>query len=457
MIRLFRAGPWPDYRTVWRWHFYAGLLCLPFVAFLCLTGTLYLFKPQIEARIDRAYDHLPPPPPGMLAATPGAAVAAALRAVPQGRFLAYELPSSPHAALRVLVGRGGDAVRVYLDPVTLAVLKRVSEESRFERVVFNLHGQLLMGNAGSVIMELVASWTIVLAVTGLYLWWPRRGAGQGWGGVVYPRLGAGGRTAWRDAHAVTGLFVSLFLVLFLASGLPWSFVWGHALKAAEDRLAPILPVPGPSVPDWQIGHVPARVEIAGGASGMAAMPGMEMDGPTRAAVPAAGFDPAALDRVAAAAMRLDLPAPVLVTPPAGVGQGWGVRSDTQNRPRRASARFAADGRMLSFTPFAAKGPVDRIVAYGVAAHEGQLFGWPNQMANLLVATGLLTMSVAATILWLRRRPPGRLGAHPRHPEGRVGWGGVLLALVLCLLLPELAASVAILLAAMAVGRRFRLG
>ena len=42
-----------DYRTLWRWHFYAGLFCIPFVVLLALTGAIYLFKPQLEAAADR--------------------------------------------------------------------------------------------------------------------------------------------------------------------------------------------------------------------------------------------------------------------------------------------------------------------------------------------------------------------------------------------------------------------
>ena len=49
---------WPDYRAVWRWHFYASLFCIPFVIVLATSGAIYLFKPQIEAWNDRAYDHL---------------------------------------------------------------------------------------------------------------------------------------------------------------------------------------------------------------------------------------------------------------------------------------------------------------------------------------------------------------------------------------------------------------
>ncbi len=37
------------YRAVWRWHFYAGLLVLPFMITLAITGGLYLFHNEIDA------------------------------------------------------------------------------------------------------------------------------------------------------------------------------------------------------------------------------------------------------------------------------------------------------------------------------------------------------------------------------------------------------------------------
>jgi hypothetical protein len=45
-----RAQPKPRlFRAVWRWHFYAGLLVIPILAMLSLTGIVYLFKPQIDS------------------------------------------------------------------------------------------------------------------------------------------------------------------------------------------------------------------------------------------------------------------------------------------------------------------------------------------------------------------------------------------------------------------------
>ncbi len=41
------------YRAIWRWHFYAGIFCIPLVIWLSCTGSIYLFRPQIERWIDR--------------------------------------------------------------------------------------------------------------------------------------------------------------------------------------------------------------------------------------------------------------------------------------------------------------------------------------------------------------------------------------------------------------------
>ena len=46
------------YRAVWRWHFYAGLLVLPVLCLMALTGGLYLFKDEIDAAVYRPYERI---------------------------------------------------------------------------------------------------------------------------------------------------------------------------------------------------------------------------------------------------------------------------------------------------------------------------------------------------------------------------------------------------------------
>ncbi len=41
------------YRAMWRWHFYAGLIVLPVLALMAVTGALYLYTciPQVACRL----------------------------------------------------------------------------------------------------------------------------------------------------------------------------------------------------------------------------------------------------------------------------------------------------------------------------------------------------------------------------------------------------------------------
>lgn len=217
-----------DYRTVWRWHFYAGLFCIPFVLWLATTGSIFLFKPQIIHWLDRPYSHLAVTDQRPMA---DAQVAAALAAIPGSSLHAYQLPRAQDAAPQILVGTGTQEYRVYVHPQTLQILKIQDEDKRPMDVIQRLHGELLMGRFGSALVELAASWAVVMIVTGLFLWWPR--SSDGLAGVLYPRLRQGQRTFWRDIHAVTGIWISFFALFLLFTGLPWAKSWGAYLKAAR--------------------------------------------------------------------------------------------------------------------------------------------------------------------------------------------------------------------------------
>ncbi len=134
---------WLNYRTVWRWHFYAGLFCIPFVIWLSITGPIFLFKPQIERWLDRPYDNLGVAGPR---ATAEAQVKAALLAVPGSNLHYYELPTSPQSATRIIVGRQTEEFRVYIHPQTLQILNFINEDKRPMKIVSRLHGELLIGD-----------------------------------------------------------------------------------------------------------------------------------------------------------------------------------------------------------------------------------------------------------------------------------------------------------------------
>jgi uncharacterized iron-regulated membrane protein len=441
---------WPDYSAIWRWHFYAGVLCIPFVIWLALTGSVYLFRPDIESLLDRPYENLKLDSARPL---PSAEAAAAVNAIVGSQFSKYSPPATSTGAAQVVVLSNGELWRVYVDPRDLKPMKMLRDEWRPMEVIGRLHGTLLLGNAGSIMVEIAASWAIVLVITGLYLWFPRNRSGIA--GVLYPRLSGRGRLFWRDLHAVTGCWVSAFVLFMLLSGLPWTFAWGSYLGWARE-----LSTVTSGSPTWTVGGAaPREAALGSGADAPPAMAGMtatEMAAVSPPGSHTTGMSDSehqamlirSLDIIVPATLALGVARPVLIQPPTGASGGWIVTSDNQNRLKRVTYVLANDdGSVISRSGFSDQKVVDRLVNIGISVHVGQLFGRINQAVLLFMATGLLTMMISAVVMWLRRRPRDLLGApRPNAPPRAVGW--LLVTIIgLALLMPLFGLTLLALLAA----------
>ena len=395
------------YRTLWRWHFYAGIFCIPFIITLALSGAIYLFKPQFEAWADAPVNNLAV---SGQRASANELIATAQASMPGADFLAYRLPAEPDDAVVVSVRQGGERMDVYLDPYRNQILKTLPYESRFMRQVQSFHGELLAGRAGSILVELAACWAVILLLSGLYLWWPR--STKGLAGVLYPRLRQGGRVLWRDLHAVTGMWLSALTLFLLITGLPWATVWGAAFKEVRQWQAARVQQ------DWN----PSRAQEKK-AWGPQAVSQVNLPESVIASAAGLGFAPPVELSIAEADTGLVK-----------------VSSQTQNRPLRADAWIRPDGEVTRVKTYAERPVVDRVVGIGIAAHEGQLFGWFNQLLGLIVTLGLVLLSVSGAVLWWRRRPAGTLGAPAAMPSVAAGKVVAVLVLLLGVLLPVVGLS-----------------
>jgi len=415
----------PLYRTIWRWHFYAGLFVIPFILILSLTGAAYLFKPELDRWQERGWRELPVA--GRVDAD--AQVAAALAAFPGARFHYYRIPEARGDAAIVHLGLADGGMRDVAVAPQGQVIRAADPDARISAWLARIHSTLLIGRTGGLIAELAASWAIVMILTGLYLWWPR---GRGLAGVAWPRLSLGGKTALRDLHAVTGFWVSGLALILLFTALPWTDVWASGFRIVRAEMGWVS-----RVQDWKGGADP---HAAHDHRAMA----MAAPSPTPSRVP--------LSTIVLRARSEALPSPVIVQPPGAPnlfgppnGNVWTLTTQTQNRPLVRKVGYDPEtGIEVSRDGFADKHVIDRIVGVGIAWHEGALFGIVSQLIGVATALALVTLAVSGFLLWRRRKPAGGLGAPPlpRDPARLKGVAAIML--LLAALLPLLAASLILL-------------
>ncbi|WP_207461522.1 PepSY domain-containing protein [Azospirillum sp. SYSU D00513] len=437
------AGASDLYRAVWRWHFYAGLIALPFLILLAVTGALYLFHGEIDGFIHRDVKSVEaqastPLPPSRI-------VEAALAARP-GTLTKYLPPASPSASAEVGVRTPDGKLSVFVNPYDGRVLGEISDKGTFIGVVRQLHSLSYFGTVASGAIEIVGGWTILLVGTGVYLWWPRNRGG----GVVSVRGSPRQRVFWRDLHAVTGALVGFFILFLAVTGMPWSGFWGGYVNEwangsnfgypsgvrvevpmSDQRLSSTAPT------SWSLEQ--AQMPQSGGHHGPEhAMPGHEA-GPGGGAI--------GLDEAVAIFDRLGLAKGYTVNPPGGpTGVYTGSAYPGDLARQRVVHLDQYSGKPLIDMSYADYGPLGKSLEWGINVHMGQEFGLANQLFLLAVCAAIVLLSVSAAVMWWKRRPSGSLGVPPLPSDRRALRGVVAILAVGGILFPLVGASLLVMLA-----------
>lgn len=408
------------YRAVWRWHFYAGLICLPFLILLSTTGSLYLFKDEINGTLF-AYRNT---------ATQSAAAPLSLdrlvfnatQAVPDAIPLSLADPLDPTSTAVVTMEEGGRKILVYLDPYTGDVLDRVDRDGEFMMVLRRLHSLAYFGPVANGVIEVVAGFTIILVLTGIYLWWPRQQAG----GVVSIRGTPRKRVWWRDMHAVTGLVAGAGIVFLAATGLPWSIWWGQQVRSLSNAAG--VGQPRALWAERAVSTIPMQEMLT--TAGWA----ME-DAPVPLSETSAGT-PIGIDRAAAILRGLGMPRGYEMALPVGATGVFAAAAYPRDVTRQRMITLDQyTGKPLVDVRFGDLGKVARAIQYGIGIHKGEHWGRANQFAMLAFCLATILLAVTAATMWWKRRPAGGLGVPPWPRDRRSAAGVTLLVLVLGALFP----------------------
>ncbi len=392
------------YRAIWRWHFYAGLLSVPFMILLAVTGSIYLFKAEINHTVFAYRNVVAIQGDAML--PPSRLTEAALSAVPGTRLASYTEPANPTGSAVVTLKTGAGKTLVYVDPYTGRVLDAIDANTEFMFVTRKLHSLVYLGKPASYVVEAVAGFALILVVTGFYLWWPRRRTG----GVVTLRGTPKRRIWWRDLHAVTGAFAGVVIFFLAFTGMPWSKFWGTHMQDYASQAG--------------IGYPPALwddVPTSGATTAdVTTTPGwVAADAPVPTSTMTAAT-PVTLDRAVAAAHDLGITRGFEMSVPSGATGVYTAAIYPSDLGKERTIHFDQyTGKPLVDLAFKDYGAVGKAIEFGINVHMGQQWGLANQLVMLATCIAIVLSSVAAVVMWWKRRPQGRVGVPPLPTDRRV--------------------------------------
>lgn len=423
------------YARAWRWHFFAALIVIPFILWQAFTGTAYLWHRELA---QLAYPELLNVQPREARASYEAQMQAVL-ARQQGQLQGIEVFDDPTRSTAFFFrDANGLAFPAFADPYSGEYLGAVQSTHWIAGISRGLHGGWPINPFGSYLLELGASWAIVMILTGLYLWWPRNA--QGLAGVLYPRLRSGSRVLWRDLHATVGIYASLITLAFLFTALPWTTLWGGKVLGTIERVV------GQESPVgfFFAGGADHHHSVAPGDAG-AAHHHHAQHAPTKMS----------LDQVVARARAEGLSRVIEIRL---VNEGAIANAHDQH-DRAPDERWlqldTLEGAVTKKVTWDDMPGLSRFVALGIDLHEGTFFGRANQVFNTTVAVALVWLCITGFIGWYQRRPEGGLAPPPKRAVRYPTAIGAT-AVALCVLLPMLGFSVLmILLVDWALGKRMR--
>lgn len=392
------------YRVVWRWHFYAGMMIAPTLIVLGATGGLYIFKDELEAVVYPGVTYVEPSPERASYEQQMAAVRAAVPGAQ--RAILMQVFTNPKRATSIVFAEKGQYV--YVDPFRGCYLGSIERGSFFD-MVLDLHRTLFLGTTGRIIVELTTCWTIVLAVTGIYLWWPSK-ASQLWG-VWLPRLRQKPYMALRDLHVVSGIYVAIVAIVISLTGMIYSNVWGSAFKYAAtkseayDMFAKSMVCRSP----------PEAKDLS-------------------------------IDRIVEIAKR-KMPANNLTVWFPRIPNGVYLVTANNDRGPQVNAMLFIDratGEILEDRSISQTRLIYQLGSWNYPLHVGSIWGLPTKFLWLVTCVILMTLPVTGIWMWWQRRPAGRLGLPRRVDADRPRWLVVTITTI-SFLLPALGISVVVLL------------
>jgi sulfite reductase (NADPH) flavoprotein alpha-component len=363
-------------KILFQTHWLLGITGGSVLAFVGVTGALLSFETELVAAWNDGVVTVPSRAAERLA--PPELLARSVALAPERRVMSLDVPfdgdRAPRVGLAPPEATPSDGPRRpqwrYVHPYTAEPLGDVRGETFF-RTMRELHRYLAAGETGKQIVGASTAALLVLALSGLYLRWPRNNSWRAWWSID-GRLR--GRAFLYRLHAVVGTFVLPVYLVAALTGLTWSYEWYRASFYA------VLGAPAP-----QRGGPQSAPPATGGTVDVVAR--LQDAWPVIAGT--------------ASAMRS-----ATITLPEFPGRPIEVRYLTPDaQHERAVNRIVIDasGNVTAHERFADKPAGARIAASIFPLHRGSYFGVVGTVVMMIASLLMPLFMVTGILMYLARR------------------------------------------------------
>jgi uncharacterized iron-regulated membrane protein len=219
------------FRKIIFWcHLIAGVTAGVVILVMSVTGILLAFERQVIRFAERDMQVVGQVPKDARLGV-GALLSKTSEARPDVKPSGLTLQSDPTAAATVALGRDGV---LYLNPYTGEILGQGARRTRaFFRVVEDWHRWLGTGGENRAVGRAITGACnvafLVLAITGVFLWWPKKWSWRKVRPVVFFQRGLKDRARNFNWHNTAGFWSSSLLIIITASGMVLSYQWANNL------------------------------------------------------------------------------------------------------------------------------------------------------------------------------------------------------------------------------------
>jgi len=333
-------------------HLYGALIGGLFLIVLGVTGIILAIKPEIDHLLNPGLFRIAP----QTQALPLSKIEEAVRTKYPGKnFGSFTFPQSSDESYITQF----QSTQVFVNSYTGEIIGTRQKPTVLDQIR-SLHTNLWLGQSGRNLVAAATVLSILLLVSGIYLWWPVRKTGTARGLSFY-------------LHYALGIYFALFMLLLSVSGTVMAFEW-----IFRPWLFSVTHSPAPSKYFMPSTMIPGKAPIS------------------------------CSEALNIATNRLPGALPIMLSTPGYPKGSYGI--DLQYPGDFRENRVLVDqysGTVLSVIDSRQPSTAVRIMTDNGAIHTGEIFGLPSKIVMSLASLVLALQVVTGYWLWwkkLRRKP-----------------------------------------------------